>query len=263
MPQTVHAWLEDADRSGSAANLAAVADTLITTSGDNLRLRQGMDKIAMAYFWTEFSNYPPVLCTISAPSIAQNPLRLTRGPALNFLNESQIYDFRNSPINRIRAGDDVTCSAYESDEAGVAHYTGCALIVSNTAIPIVPTHPINRIHRCTVGSATAGSWTTLPLTEQDPLPAGQYLMLGAKVESAAGFASRFIFRGMEERPAVIPTTLNTDLVHPFNRFWGKAIPFTLPDGLPKLEMLTAASETPSDVELYLFDPRLSAGKVSG
>lgn len=261
MPQTVHAWLEDEDRSGAATGLAAIADDLINTSGDNLRLRADLRKIAMMYFWTEFAAYPPVLVTIEAASIRQNPIRLTKGVALNYISEGQIYDLRNTPLPLIRAGDDVKATGYEADEAGVAHYTGVALIVSNAPIPIVAPVPMNHIHRCTVGAATAGAWSKLSLTEQDPLPPGDYYMMGARVESATAFAARFMFKGLEVRPAVIPCTRSQDLVHPFSRFWGKPIKFTMPDGLPKLELLACAAETAGDVTLYLHNPAVKSEGV--
>jgi len=252
MPQTCHAWLEDEDRSGAETYLAAVADPLITTSGDNLRLRSDMPLIALAYVWTEFTAYPPALMRISGPTIAGNPLRFTKGVALNYLSPGQIYDFRDNPLNVLRAGDDVTAYGYENDEAGVAHYLGVVLIVSDGSIPKVQSMPLTHIHRCTVSAiTTAGAWNNRALTQIDTLPAGKYMMLGARVESATAVAARFVFKGLEARPAVIPVSRAVDEVHPFSQFWGKPIPFVMPDGLPSLDILACATETPGDVELYL------------
>jgi len=236
--------------------ITAVADTLlgVEVSGDTLKLRTDLAKIAMMYVWTEFAAYPPALMTLSSAGIAGNPIRLTKGVGLNYLSEGQLYDHRTSPLNIIRPGDSITATGFEDDEATVAHYLGVVLIVCNAPIPLSSPMAMNHVHRCTVGAATAGAWSTLTLTEQDALPAGIYYMLGAKVESATAAAARFIFKGMEVRPAVIPTILSSDNVHPFSRFWGKPIPFKIPGELPQLELLACAAETASDVELYLHNP---------
>ena len=146
-------------------------------------------------------------------------------------------------------------TGYEADEAGVAHWFGGVLVVSNAPIPLTSPYPTNLVHRCTVGASTSGTWTTLPLTEVDNLPAGTFYMLGARVESASAIAARFIIQGQENRPCVIPCTRSQDSLHPFSRYWGSAIKFEAPNQLPKLEILTSASETPSDVSLFLYDPK--------
>ena len=220
-----------------------------------MQLRSGMSKIAMYYMWSEFAAYAPVISTIDSASVRGNPLRFTRGVALNYLNEGQIVDWRNSPNARIRASDNVTMNGYEADEAGVAHYFGGVLVVSNAPIPLSSPYPTNLVHRCTSGASTGGSWTTLSLTETDSLPAGDYFMLGARVESATAVAARFIIQGHENRPCVIPCTRSQDSLHPFSRYWGAPIKFEAPNQLPKLEILTSASETPSDVSLFLYDPK--------
>ena len=255
MPQTVHAWLEDEDRSGAVTGLAAVTDDLVVTSGDNLRLRRDMPLIAMMYGWTEFTTYAFNQLKLTSPTIAGNPLRLTKGIDLNFLNDGQIYDFRDNPLGIIRPGDNVTVEGYEADEAGVAHYLGLVAVVSDGSIPKKSPLPVSHIHRCTATATAAGAWTQLALTEVDALPAGTYQMLGARVEHASLVAARFIFKGMEARPGVIPTTLAKDNVHPFSQFWGKPIPFTMPDGLPDIEVLEVTGSGTVEVELYLNGPR--------
>lgn len=255
MPQTVHAWLEDEDRSGAEAGLAAVTDALIETSLDNLQLRVDMPLIALMYAWTEFTTYAFNQARITSPKIAGQPIRITKGVALNYLNKGQIYDFRANPLSVIRPGDNVSALGYEEDEAGVAHYLGVVLVVSDGSIPKLPKLPLTHIHRCTATATTAGAWTTLALTEVDSLPAGRYQMLGARVEHATAVAARFLFKGMEARPGVIPVTLSTDDLHEFSQYWGKPIPFIMPGNLPKLEILEVTGSGDAEVELYLNGPR--------
>lgn len=252
MGHTVHAWLEDEDRSGAATGLAAVTDQLINTLNDNLRFRSAWPMVALMYLWTEFAAYAPNIATITSASIAQRPWILTKGVALNYLREGQIYDFRDAPMEGPQPGEDITVTAFEEDEGGVAHFLGLVVIVSDGSIPRTPPFKqITHIHRCTVGATSAAAWSTLTMTEINALEAGEYVMRGARVESATAVAARFILENYVERPAVIPVTLSTDMVHPFSRDWGLEYKFKIPDGLPQLEMLTTAAETPGEVELYL------------
>lgn len=251
MPQTVHAWLESEDRSGAAMGIAAIADDLIETSDDNLKLRPDMPLVALAYVISSDATYKPTIFTISSPSIASNPINLTKGIGLNFA-PGLIYDFRDSPIFLGRPGDLIGATGYEVDEAGVAHYLGCALIVAEGNIPKERRPQLTHIHRCTSPAvAVAATWEQGALTEVNALPAGQYEMYGARVESATAMAARFVFKGMEPRPAVIPVNDADTPLHPFSDYWGGGVRFRIPGGLPDIEMLTMTAETPGDVELYL------------
>lgn len=251
MPQTCHAWLEDEDRSGAVTGIAAIADDLVKTSGDNLRFRADMPLIALMYGWTEFTAYVIDNLKLSAPTIAGNPLRIRRGVSLNYLNEGQIVDMRENPFAGMRPGDNITVEGFEADEAGVAHYLGLVVIVSDGAIPEIPPLPLTHIHHCEATATGAGAWTQLSLTETDALPAGEYQMLGADVMHASLVAARFVFKGVEARPAVIPRSLTTDHLHSFSRYWGKPIKFTMPDGLPDVEILEVTGSGTVDADLFL------------
>lgn len=232
--------------------MAAIADDLVITSADNLRLRADVNMVAMAYLWTEFTAYAPVIGTFTSPSIANNPINLTHGIALNYLNESQIYDWRAVPMVFARPGDNLSVTGYEADESGVAHFLGAVVVVSDGAIPFgPPPMSLTHVHRCTVGAATAATWSQLAMTEIDALPEGEYDMWGARVEGATTVAARFVFKGRELRPAVIPVTRSIDSLHPFSQFWGQPVRFRIPDGLPDLEILDTTTTTAGDVELYL------------
>jgi len=101
--------------------------------------------------------------------------------------------------------------------------------------------------------AIGSGWQSRTLTEVsgEELPAGRYLMHGARVVSPTLIACRFIFKGLELRPAIIPANNSEDSHHSFSNFWGKSIGFTLPDGMPSIEMVASSAETPEHIELYL------------
>ena len=256
MPRVV-AWLEDADRSGAAAGLAAVADQNqnIQTSGDNLRWPPGFDYIFMGYHWTEFAGFPTVRATISGSGRrASNPWIMNKGVALNYLSPGQIYDLRSAP-RFWPGGEDVSISSIEDDEAGVAHHNGIVLFMARNGSPIpvgMPPLPITHFHTVTIGAMTIVVWTTSALTELNALPPGEYIMWGGRVQSATPVAARMIFPGIDDRPPLIPIAREEDPTHSWNDYWGSdAFRFTIPDALPSFEGLVAASETPSDLEMYL------------
>jgi len=251
MGHTVHAWLEDADRSGSELGLLAIGDQLVETSGDTLKLRAGRNKIALMYMWTDDATYYPTACRINAASYpdGQN-LRISKGVGLNFTSENQIYDLRSNPIEMV-PGEVLTGYGVEVDEAGVAHYLGIAIIVADGMIPKGDRPGDVMVVQATATASAAAAWTTLTMTLTDSIGAGVYEMYGARVMSATCFAARFIFADLAIRPAVIPTTRENDVSHSFNEFWGAPIQFAYPGNLPKLEILECTGSGTVKIELYL------------
>lgn len=252
MGHTVHAWLEDADRSGAETGLIAMPDQLIETSGDTLKLRGSRNFIAMMYLWSEFTAYYPTEGRINAASYpdGQN-LRLYKGVGLEYISENQIYDYRDAPKEMV-AGETLTGYGVEVDEAGVAHYLAIVLIVSDRdGIPKGRQPEDTMVVQATATATGAAAWTTLTMTLRDSIGAGIYEMYGARVMHATLVAARFIFVGLWDRPAVIPTTKERDVSHSFNDFWGAPIRFAYPANLPKLEVLECTGSGTVKVEMYL------------
>ncbi len=251
MGQTVHAWLQDEDRSTLETGLIAIPDQLIETSGDTLKLRNGRNRIAMMYMWTDDGTYFPLAGRINAASYpdGQN-LRLAKGVGLNFVSENQIYDFRSNPRYMV-PGEVLTGFGVEVDEAGVAHYLGIALIVSNGPIPRGPLPSDIMVVQATATASAAAAWTTLTMSLLDSIGAGIYEMYGARVMHPTCFAARFIFPGLWDRPAVIPTITETNVSHSFNEFWGGPVQFAYPGNLPKLEILECTGSGTVKIEMYL------------
>jgi len=251
MGQTIHGWLEDEDRSTLETGITAVPDQLIETSGDTLKLRNLRNKIALMYLWSEFAAYIPLEGRINAASYpdGQN-LRLYKGVGLNFISENQIYDFRSNPREMV-PGEVLTAYGIDADEAGVAHYLGIAVIVSDGVIPkgVIPRDIM--VVQATATASAAGAWTTLTMTLRDSIGAGIYEMYGARVMHPTCFMARFIFPGIWDRPAVIPTIKETDVSHSFNEFWGAPVRFAYPGNLPKLEIVECTGSGTVKIELYL------------
>ena len=256
--QTVPAWLENEDRSGAATFLSAVPDQLVTTSGDNLRLNSLFSNIAFMYSKTNTDSYLPQDMTLSAPTIASNPLKWASGIGVTWNGEASqsILDMTNACYPYIRPGDDVTSKGFETDQAGTAHnLINCIIVTDQPSInyDLRSAPPITHTAEATVtGNSTAGEWTSYSMSLVDTLPAGRYAMSGASVLGATVAASRFIFKtGGVSRPAVIPRTNTSSPLHPFSRYWGGVREFIFPDNLPELEYLSSTAETPGDITLFL------------
>ena len=252
----VVAWLEDEDRSGAATGLSAVADNdqNVITSGDNLRFPQGYPYVYMTYFLTEFSAYPIQRATVSQASRANNPFIMNKGIAKNFLSPNQIYDFRRKP-QKWNTGEDTTVQSVEDDEAGVAHKNAVVFFLTDSSNGIRggrPPMPITHVHTCTIGSMTTDVWTSSSLTEINALPRGEFICWGGRIHSASPAVFRLNFDNIDDRPPLIPCASETEPTHPYNEFWGTSkYKFSIPDGLPSIDGLCLASETPSEIELYL------------
>jgi len=245
------AWLEDEDRSDADKGIAAVADHIAITSGDNLRLYSPLDKVAKMYVWTEFEAYAVDQITITAASIptTNGTILLNRG--INLTNViGNVYDFQDNPLDIFTAGENITVSGHEDDEADTAHYLGVVFIVCDGPIARGPV-PLSFPHRCTATATTAGSWTLLALTEGTALPSGEYVCVGAEVESATAVAARLNFPGFKARPAVIPICQEEAQLDPFSRYFGAEIPFTMPDGLPQIDILECTGSGTVTVNLFV------------
>lgn len=249
---TAVAWLEDEDRSGADTGIAAVADYLANTSGDNLRLVSGLDKVAKIYAWTEFEAYPFDQLTITSPSIPNTSSSILLNRGINLTNViGNVYDFQENPIDIFKAGENISMVGHEDDEAGTAHYLGCVFIVCDgSPIPKGPV-PQSWPHRCTTTATTAGAWTQLTLTQATALPSGKYVCVGAEVESATAVAARLVFKGYKIRPAVIPICQEEAQLDPFSRYFGAEIPFTIPGGLPDLDILECTGSGTITVNLFI------------
>ena len=251
-------WSETADRSGSAEFLSAVPDELVTTNGDNLRFNSLFSNIAFMYNKSNADSYLPQRMTLSAPTIASNPLKYPTGIGSTWNAEANqmILDFSNKTYSAIRPGDDVTSKGYETDQAGTAHYLTNAVIVTDQqslSYDIRNAPPLTHTAQATTtGSSTANEWTKYQLTLTDTLPAGVYAMSGASVIGATCGAARFIFKtGSVSRPAVIPRTTTASGLHHFSRYWGGTRNFVFPDNLPQLEYFSSTSEVPGLITLFL------------
>ena len=250
-------WIEDADQSGVASLVAAIADRdqSVISSGDTLRLPPGYPFVYAAYGVTEVATHPLSYWEISQAKIANHPLRLRNHFSGNLLSSEQIYDWRHAPF-QLNTGEDTTLTLLGDDEAGVAHFSGAFLFLSQNQSPGkgLPNLPITHVSQSTFsGNSTSIVWSSYTPTQVNELDSGVYAILGARVIGASAMCARLILetRITGERPPIIPVQAEENPTPPINLEWSGKLTFSLPDHYPVLEYLSTVAEVPDGMELYL------------
>lgn len=147
----------------------------------------------------------------------------------------------------------IVAYSVEDDEAGVAHHNGCAVLVTDGPIPYGP-RPITHVVDCTLGAATALTWTSAVPGLTDQLPAGVYKLWGADFVCTDGIACRFIIPGVDHRPGVFARRNEDDPMHPFNACFNPAgYDIVHKGGTLNItaEYLAYSAATPSTLQLYM------------
>ena len=253
----VVAWVEDADQSGVASNIAAVADRdqSVISSGDNLRLPPDYNYVYAAYGWTEFAAFPLSYWEVSQASIARHPLRMRNHVALNFLADGQVYDWRHNAY-RLNTGEDTSCIILGDDEGGVAHFSAAVLFLATQpqAGKGLSGLPLTHVSASTfTGNSTSIVWSSYTPTQVNALDSGTYAILGARVIGITAIVARLILetKVTGERPPIIPVNAEEQPNPSINMDWSGKFTFSLPDHYPVLEYLSTAAEVPAGMELYL------------
>lgn len=182
----------------------------------------------------------PYLRLINLPSfgavdVSANPSSL---PAINWFE---------SPNIKLAAIDETAVEM--TDSAGATQLFGF-LGIMDSLVYNVPQGPISRIRATaaiTVGNKVWGSGT---MTFDQPLPAGNYAIVGMDVIGANLMAARLIFQGIGSRPGVLArTTIGTK---PDPMFMGGKLGVfgTFPTtAIPSLELIGTAAPTTQTIYL--------------
>lgn len=85
------------------------------------------------------------------------------------------------------------------------------------------TQDIRTIRVSSSGTAVANAWTNVILTFNDVLPAGQWAIVGATMQSTNMQAFRFVPKGGSYRPGWVGVTAVTQRQHPLSRMGGLGV----------------------------------------
>lgn len=184
-------------------------------SGDAVLAPRGLNKIGGLYAFgpniTRARVVAPSLGSFGAYELAPLDVVANPGPIPPFI------DLFDNPYELV-ATEFVTVEAAEGG-AGATRQT--ALVWYTDGVLDKPAGEIITVRATSATALVANQWSNVPLAFSTNLPAGRFACVGARVESATGFAFRFVpsESGGRARPGGICTSAISEI--PPSRFrWG-------------------------------------------
>lgn len=241
---TLIGYSESQDTSGALTEHAAIADTHVNVSGDNIRVPSFATKL----FGYHVMGASTTLAQLSSPSLrAKNlidisPVDLADEPA----SPSAVHLITDRPV-QLQASEDLQ---FLAAEGGAGAVRTSAYVLLGEQIDAVPSGEIRTVRFTTTGTLTANAFSTVTLTGSQQLEAGRYAIVGARVTSTGGRFARFIIPGSAHRPGCPAYDALSDLeVSAFRKgglgVWGEFEHVEL----PQCEVFSASAD--SDVVVFL------------
>jgi hypothetical protein len=206
-------WFEDVDQGNAAADIAAMPDETLFTSGDIVRVPApianlaGAAIVSAATTLTRAQLQSPSLRTLANYDI--EPLNNAATPA----NPPAIAMQPANPLPLM--GDESLTMETLTDHAAAIEIYGFAWLVDG---PLQPVQGQIFSVRFTTGITLAdGVWTNGNITFQQDLPFGDYQVVGLSVRSANLVAARLVFPGGRWRPGVLGRNAIGDVDNPHFR----------------------------------------------
>lgn len=248
MTYHVAAFSEQIAASGTLQPIAAVADDQLFSSGDDIRVPQGLSFLLSAFSIGSAQSRARIV----APSLRAfanleiSPKNI--GEAVTGGAPERLVVFARDPLP-LAVGESIN---YESDGgagAGVGQQTGVILLGDG---PVVPVTGLIRTIRTTAAIAgTEALWVSGALTFSEDLPTGLYQVVGARCEADNPGAFRLIFVAGGPRPGSLSALADdgTDVLGARLGGWGVWGQFDT-NQPPTLEILSLAGAGSAQV-LYL------------
>lgn len=248
MTYHVAAFSEQIAAAGTLQPIAAVADDQVFTSGDDVRVPQGLANLLAG-----FSLGPgQARARIVAPSLrAFANLELApkiTSEATSSTQPNRLISMVRNPLP-LAVGESLN---YESDGgagAGVGQQTGIVLLGDG---PVQPVSGEIRTVRATGSIAgTEGEWVSGGITFSEDLPSGNYAVVGGRCEADNPGAFRLIFVTGGPRPGSLSASAvdGSEVVGSRMGLWGVWGTFNT-NQPPTLEILSLAGAGAAQV-LYL------------
>lgn len=231
------AFIEEIDEAGAFANIAAAADQVLDYSGDKIRIPQDYANIiaAIAYIGTTGTR-----ARLNTPSLEQF-IKLYLSPVNQVIvpTGNDVIDAHTESIIPLVPTENLECEVLADPAAAEFHSVGVWLNDNNFS-PV--SGDIRPVPFSVTGALTEGGWNTLTITLEEELPAGNYELVGARLECAVATLARFILSRQVPRPGFVPSADEDyqfrDMFR-YGRFgsWGTFDHISL----PKLELLCVAT----------------------
>lgn len=248
---SVVAYTESQDVA-ALTNIAAVADTLYRSSGDDIFVPRAVPSLGGFLFmganFTQGQVWSPSIVRRlgGGYDVDQADLAAEPGSPPNFV------DLFDRPLPLV-AGEQLRTLMAE-DAAGASRVTAVLFLVAGPAEAIEG--DIISVRATGTTTLVAEAWTQGSITLTGTLPAGRYALVGARVQAAGLKAARFLSQDMTFRPGVIGTDADGDITVPrFRRGeLGSWLEFEH-DEPPQVEYLSASADTAETLILDLIQVR--------
>lgn len=248
MTYHVAAFSEDFAASGTLQAVAAVADNQVFTSGDDIRVPQGLANLLAA-----FALGPGVSrARIVAPSLrAFANLEIAPknvGQSVTSDGPGNLVTFVRAPLP-LSVGESINFESDAGAGAGAGQTTGVILLGDG---PVQPVTGLIRTIRTTAAIVgTENVWASGAITFSEDLPAGIYQVVGARCEADNPGVFRLIFVAGGPRPGSLSSLADGGAEVPGARLgmWGIWGQFDT-NQPPTLEILSLAGAGSAQV-LYL------------
>lgn len=188
---------------------------------------------------------------ISSPKIVQlNPLYIRPVTvALEPGNDPNI-SWHGPMFPRLRGQEGV--SVYFTNTPAAAEHVFSILHLSPNVEP-VPAGEIYTVYATSTTAAVAVTWTQIPYTFAQNLPAGQYAVVGSEIQSASGVAHRWTFDNQFWRPGHLSQLLLSNKPAFTEQFYQKGLMGQFQSySPPRLEVLCNAADAAHDIYLRLI-----------
>ena len=246
MPMHLAAYYESANSAAALAQITAVTDQAIFTSGNDVRVPTGLAMLLGEAAMSAQTG--PDSAQVQSPTLrdlAQQDVKPIE-TAVTWSDVSGIQWHGDNP-RQLTPAESVNLAILATGGAAAANY---GLIWLGDAAVKASTGAIFSIRATSTASLTAGVWEASALTFSSTLPAGSYDVVGMHAVGANLVAARLVFIGAGFRPGVPGNpTADTNLWPGFRN--GRAGTFGSFDvnQPPSIEAL-GATDT---VQKYVFD----------
>jgi hypothetical protein len=244
-------WAEDIDGAGATTQLAALADPLISTSGDALRVPELNQILALA---GGVASGGTGLCQLIAPSLREignyvvAPVNGNADADVETDDPPKVVDLRDRPLV-LEERENATAEFNSNTSAAAFQYL---LAIWSNGIQAAPSGNIRTLRFTNTDTMVARAWTNGALTATEELPAGEYAVVGMRAVSATMVAARLVPRGAGWRPGCIGGDVDNYEDSPMfrNGGLGEWLRF-VHDNIPSVDFLCDATDSNQDVHLDL------------
>ena len=191
-------YFESVDQGGAAADIAAVPDEALFTSGDIIRVPAEVANICGAVALSAASTVTSA--QVQTPSL-RTKANLDIEPFVNavtFGSPPEITYFPNNP-QPLMANESMTFNTNTDHGSATAIY-GLVWLCDGSLSPV--NGDIFSVRATGSASLSAGAWVNTNLTFAQDLPSGTYDVVGMRARGANLVAARMVFVGGRWRPGV-------------------------------------------------------------